>query len=229
MLSGSPAAPRPTPSAAADGLRPKVFCVGLNKTGTSSMKFAMERLGYRVTGSNKRLLREVRRGNLRAAIDHSRGFDFFQDWPWPLIYRELHEEYGDTASFILTRRITFEKWFASLEAHARSSRLFSGQGLAYGFYRPFGREAEYRRIYETHNDAVRDYFTSGPGAGAPFVEMCLEEGDGWEKLCGFLGYDVPDEPFPHRNTAANRRRRWRGRLAVNGVIEPFYRAYARLR
>jgi hypothetical protein len=209
-------------------LRRKVFGIGLNKTGTSSLKFAMDFLGYRTTGSNKALLREVRGGNVAAAIRHSRDYDFFQDWPWPLIYRDLHAEYGDGASYILTRRSTFEKWFASVESHARSSRLFSGQGLSYGYYRPFGRERAYADIYNGHNDAVRDYFTSGPGAGAPFLEMCLDDGDGWEKLCGFLGREIPDRPFPHRNTAAGRQQRWRGRIAVNRAIEPFYRAYARL-
>ena len=42
-------------------LRRKVFGIGLNKTGTSSLKLAMEHLGYRTSGSNKALLREVRR------------------------------------------------------------------------------------------------------------------------------------------------------------------------
>ena len=213
---------------AAGELRRKVFGIGLNKTGTSSLKLAMEHLGYRTSGSNKALLREVRRGNSAPAIAHSRNFDCFSDWPWPLIYRELHEEYGNQACYILTRRSSFKKWFASVETHARSSRLFSGQGLAYGYYRPFGREAAYREIYDRHNDEVRTYFTSGPGAGAPFMEMCLDEGDGWEKLCEFLGCPVPDQPFPHRNTAARRRQRWRGRMAVNRMIEPFYRAYARI-
>ena len=210
-----------------EGLQRKVFGIGLNKTGTTSLKLAMEYLGYRTSGSNKALLREVRKGNVEPAIRHSRDFDSFSDWPWPLIYRELHEEYGDRAFYILTRRSSFEKWFASIETHARSSRLFSGQGLAYGYYRPFGREAAYAEIYNRHNDEVRAYFTSGPGAAAPFLEMCLDEGDGWDKLCGFLGHDVPDQPFPHKNSAARRRRRWAGRLAVNRMIEPFYRAYAR--
>lgn len=225
MLNGSAAAGN---TAQAGQVRPKVFGIGLNKTGTSSLRFAMLRLGYTVTGSNKALLREVRRGNVAAAIEHSRDYDFFQDWPWPLIYRELHEEYGDSARFILTRRISFEKWFASLETHARSSRLFSGQGLAYGYYRPFGREREYEEIYARHNDEARAYFRSGPGAGTPFLEMCFEEGDGWEKLCDFLGHEAPNEPFPHRNTAAGRRRQWRGRQALNRLVEPIYRAYARL-
>jgi len=209
-------------------LRPKVFGIGLNKTGTSSLKMAMGMLGYHTTGSNKQLLRAVRRGDIAPAIEHTRHYDSFQDWPYPLIFRELHEEYGDRAHYILTRRVSFEKWFASVENHARSSRLFSGQRLAYGYHRPFGRRREYEEIYHTHNEAVRDYFSAGAGAGAPFLEMCLDDGDGWEKLCPFLGCEQPDQPFPHRNSAGRRQQRWPGRRALNRTLEPAFRAYARL-
>ena len=33
------------------------------------------------------------------------------------------------------------------------------------------------------------------------LEMDIAAGDGWEKLCAFLGRDVPDQPFPHLNKA----------------------------
>jgi hypothetical protein len=29
--------------------------------------------------------------------------------------------------------------------------------------------------------------------------MNFEEGDAWEKLCSFLGHEIPDRPFPHAN------------------------------
>jgi hypothetical protein len=29
--------------------------------------------------------------------------------------------------------------------------------------------------------------------------MDITAGDGWEKLCGFLGMPVPDAPFPHEH------------------------------
>jgi hypothetical protein len=102
-----------------------------------------------------------------------------------------------------------------------------GQWLPYGYYRPFGREREYEDIYNRHNASVRDYFRNGAGAGAPFIEMCLDDGDGWPKLCALLECDIPDQPFPHANTAARRKQRWRFRRAINRLIEPFYRAYAR--
>ena len=52
-------------------------------------------------------------------------------------------------------------------------------------------------FYEHHNEAVRAYF-----AGTDrLLDVCWEEGDGWDELTGFLGLPVPDAPFPHSNPA----------------------------
>ena len=228
MIALTEKSPTPLAQPDPDARRAKVFAIGLNKTGTTSLKLALEILGYRTSPNSKALMRRIRRGHVAPAIEHTRKFDAFQDWPWPLIFRELFEEYGHEGRYILTRRSSFEKWFASVENHARSSRLFSGQRLAYGYYRPFGRERVYREIYDSHNEAVRSFFATGPGAGAPFLEMCLDHGDGWEQLCSFLNCDVVEMPFPHKNTAANRKDRWRGRRAVNSLVEPVYKAYVKL-
>lgn len=206
----------------------KVFCIGLNKTGTSSMHRALEHLGYRVSGPDKDLLRNVRSGETTSTIRHTRKFDAFQDWPYPLVFKELHREYGSSGRYILTYRESPERWFASVENHARTSRLVRGQWLPYGYYRPFGRERQYIDIYNTHNEEVRAYFLSGPGADAPFLEMCLDHGDGWQKLCTFLGHELPQIPFPHTNTAARRKKGWPVRRAINRVVEPLYRAYVRI-
>ena len=71
----------------------KVFCIGFHKTGTSSMAKAFQKLGYRVTGPNS-----VRDPNIGTnAIDMIEklvnDFDFFQDNPWPILYRDLDKKY----------------------------------------------------------------------------------------------------------------------------------------
>jgi hypothetical protein len=43
---------------------------------------------------------------------------------------------------------------------------------------------------------VRQHFAQYP---AQFLDVCWEKGDGWEKLCRFLGRDIPEGPFPHAN------------------------------
>ena len=46
-----------------------------------------------------------------------------------------------------------------------------------------------------------------PKADRPgkLVEMDFSSGDGWEKLCPFLGLPVPAKPFPHANKAEGRK------------------------
>jgi hypothetical protein len=53
--------------------------------------------------------------------------------------------------------------------------------------------------YERHNDEVRRGVTP-----ERLVEWTPR--DGWEPICRALGVPVPDEPFPHTNTAEDFRR-----------------------
>ena len=67
-----------------------------------------------------------------------------------------------------------------------------------------------RYAYERHNDEVRR---------AVPTERLIDwrPGDGWQPICSILGLPVPDEPFPHENTAAEfetRRRAWQSRAGA---------------
>jgi hypothetical protein len=50
--------------------------------------------------------------------------------------------------------------------------------------------------YERHNDEVRRTV-----AAERLIDW--RPGDGWTPICSRLGLDVPTEPFPHENTAAD--------------------------
>jgi hypothetical protein len=196
----------------------KVVVVGLSKTGTSTLKVMLSGLGYTVCGPRKDLLTRVRAGDIAAIDPVLDQYDAFEDWPWPLTYRYVLERYGDRAKFILSTRGSFEQWYTSLIKHGRSSSPFRGMYPTYGYYRPDGREAEFRKIYETHNEDVRQFFASRP---AQCVEFCLENGDGWDKLCGLLGEPVPDLPVPRQNKAADRNKPVN--VFINELIAPVYR------
>ncbi|HZJ11633.1 MAG TPA: sulfotransferase [Methyloceanibacter sp.] len=199
---------------------PKVFGIGLSKTGTSSLQGALEVLGYRVSGPNRRpLLKQVRSGDLSGVFAQTARDDAFCDFPYPLIFRELHRHFGNNAKFVLTTRRTPDVWYNSVCEHARTSQLFGGQRLTYGFYRPFGRREQYIDFYEKHNEAVRAYFRDNGGDDA-LIELCWDGGEGWDALCEFLGKPIPDQPFPHRNQRDKRRHP--GRRAVNRVVEAVY-------
>ena len=64
------------------------------------------------------------------------------------------------------------------------------------FGSPVGNERIYIERYEQHNREVREYFKDRPD---DLLVFRLTEGDGWKKLCTFLGEPVPGTPFPHKN------------------------------
>lgn len=210
----------------ADMSKVKVFGVGLHKSGTSSLKIALEALGYRVCGPDRKLLRAVAHGDCSGIDDVVSRYDAFEDLPWPLIFEYLFERYGSHAKFVLTTRVSAEKWFASIENHARTSGPMSDTWrLVYNTYRPFGRKQDYIKKYNRHNTRVREFF-SERGADDRLVELCFERGDGWGKLCEFLAEPVPKVPFPHTNRGGTRKK-YLAR-AFNASIEPFYRSYVAL-
>jgi hypothetical protein len=181
---------------------PKVFCIGFQKTGTTSMAAALELLGYRVTSifGQDLGLDELRRSYVARGLEIAREVDAVQDMPWPLIFRELDATFPGS-KFVLTWRET-DRWLASICGHfGRNPAVL--QALTYGAdaAAPVGHEERYRAVYDRHNAEVRGYFRDRPG---DLLEMNLGRGDGWAPLCGFLGVPVPAAPFPASNTARTR-------------------------
>jgi len=50
-------------------------------------------------------------------------------------------------------------------------------------------------------DGVLEYFKNRPN---DLLIFAITEGDGWEKLCPFLGEKRPNTPFPYVNKAGDR-------------------------
>ncbi|HGG61197.1 MAG TPA: hypothetical protein ENK26_14995 [Gammaproteobacteria bacterium] len=198
-----------------DSNHPKIFGIGLNKTGTTTLGDCGRILGYRATGCHRSLLVDVVRHNDFSGVEKViASYDLFEDWPWPVIYRELDKRYPGS-KFILTTRSSPEVWLRSLKKHALRTPPFKHcRKLAYGYSFPHGKEQAHIDQYLRHNAEVRDYFAGREG---DFLEICWENGDGWEKLCPFLGKEIPDVPVPHSNRGANERVS-RGVQALNTVL-----------
>lgn len=200
----------------------KVVVVGLSKTGTTTLGSMLRVLGYRVCGPRKALMRDVQSGNLAAVDPLLDAYTAFQDWPWPLTYRHVWSRHGKDAKFILTTRISTEKWLRSVREHGYGSDILKPMH-GYGYYRPFGREEEFCGIYERHNEEVRAFFRDHP---EHFIEFCLERGDGWDKLCRFLRHPQPESAVPHRNRSDASKKPIN--QALNRAIEPLYRSFCAL-
>mgnify|MGYP006424330067 CR=1 FL=1 len=171
----------------------KVFGIGLNKTGTTTLDACLGTLGYDVKGCDLELTRCAVQGSLAPIFRVADRYDGFQDWPWPLVYQELDARYP-SSKFILTTRSDSETWFQSLKEHADRKGPTEYRKLVYRHEMPHQKKKHHIEIYERHNQNVRDHFH---GREDDLLEVCWEEESGWKELCEFLGHEIPDRSFPH--------------------------------
>ncbi|MFV3414347.1 sulfotransferase [Pseudomonas nitroreducens] len=178
----------------------KVFGIGLNKTGTTTLAICLQKLGFQNHVSVRRdLLARYREGRLEDVFAVSDANQTFEDWPWPLMYKELFARYGDTARYILTKRRSSQSWLNSLKRHSLRTPVDKHcRLLAYGYNYPHGMENYHLELYEKHNIEVREFFAE-QGAEHLLLEISFDSGDGWDELCGFLGYPSPADQLPHEN------------------------------
>ena len=71
----------------------KIFSIGLLKTGTATLRTALQQLGIDVINVDKRLRPDVNAGRLEPLFDffEKRPERTFRGWPLPLVYREIFE------------------------------------------------------------------------------------------------------------------------------------------
>lgn len=96
--------------------RPKVFCIGYNKTGTTTMERVLKNFGYRVPSQRKqerRVVEELYRGNHVPLYTLCKKYDAFQDMPFSrdVTYAVVDAMFPGS-KFILTVRDS-DEWFAS--------------------------------------------------------------------------------------------------------------------
>ena len=171
----------------------KVLGVGLNKTGTTTLGACLHHWGLKHTSCHREAFNLWRNDNYEEILTIAEEFDSFEDWPWPLIYKEIDEKFPNT-KFILTRRINSDTWYKSLCKHAKRTGPTDFRKYIYGYEMPHQHKKEHILFYEKHLDSVREYFYERQDN---FLEVCWEEGDGWDELSSFLGFERPKIPFPH--------------------------------
>ena len=180
--------------------QPKVFGIGYHKTGTTSFGKALTMLGYRVCGPTGVHDPEFIRQLPGSALDKVKGWDAFQDNPWPLLYRQLDAAFPGS-KFVLTTRPR-DQWIRSVVKHfGRNSTPMREWIYGVGYGSPVGNEERYLEFYDRHHFDVREYFSGRDN----LLEYPLVEGAGWDPLCSFLGCPTPGVALPHANKASDRR------------------------
>lgn len=180
----------------------KVFGIGLNKTGTSSLKLALRRLGFDHSRRKMSFSREYFRGNMDVVFEEAETHESFEDWPWPLVYKDMFAKYGSEARYVLTTRISADVWLKSIKTHAERVRGREIRRKIYGYPFPHGVEENYIAYYENHNAEVRRFFAEN-NATHLLSDLCWEKGHGWLELCTFLGEPLRATEFPHSNSRAD--------------------------
>jgi hypothetical protein len=198
----------------------RVVGAGLGRTGTHSLKVALERL---LGGPCYHMAEVFKRpadvpvwhaAAKKEPVDWRKLFDGYAaavDWP-PAAYWSQIAEVFPKAIIVLSTRDTDAWWNSAtrtiFEAYRRGPgpqtppgwREMITETFSNTFTPDFLDEAPAKAAFERHTADVRKR-----AATSRLLEWRAQ--DGWEPLCKALGVPVPDEPFPVTNTAEEFRAR----------------------
>lgn len=191
----------------------QVIGTGVGRTGTYSLKIAIEQLGLGPSHHMEEVIfklptqvplwSEAVAGKPEWSSIYE-GYRSAVDWPTAGFFRELYETYPE-AKFVLTQRSP-ESWADSFGETIYQLMAGKDQAppemldwfkMATGVLKKSGFPDGLDRdglihAFNTHNEAVK--------SAIPDEQLLVfDVREGWEPLCTFLDKPVPDEPFPHTN------------------------------
>ena len=204
----------------------KIFCIGLNKTGTTSLEAALESHGFKVGNqvAGEDLVDKWAKREFAEVVELCHTADAFQDAPFsfPFTYQAL-DMYFPNAKFVLTIRDDFDQWYDSITRfHSKKwadgvriptiedlkNAPYRGTGWAYKVHKllfdspdedPYCKES-LRRYYEGHNSAVVEYFRHRP---TKLLVINLSDPSAYTQFCSFLGLEPVGKNFPWLNRTEN--------------------------
>jgi hypothetical protein len=201
----------------------KVFCIGQNKTGTTTVESILKSLGYKMGNQAKgeMLTKEWAVRDFKNIVKLSKTADAFQDVPFSLDFTyEVLDYVFPRSKFILTVRNDKNEWFNSMTRfHSKivgKDRLPTAEDLKeFGYrYKGFIWDAMhliygideksvydykiYTDQYEMHNHRIKEYFKYRSN---DLLVLNVSEDNAMEKLYAFLGLKYNGEPMPHLNAS----------------------------
>ena len=183
---------------------------GFGRTGTMSLKLALEQLGLGPCYHMVEVFKNPAAPDWwsEAADDPAHadwrkifaGYSSTVDWPNATYYRELADAYP-AAKVIHTERDA-EDWYASTQATIFMDRgpepdtpfARMARKVIYSLFDGRMHDKDHLiSVYETHNAKVRE-------AIPPERLLVYHVADGWAPLCDFLGVAAPEGPTPSVNS-----------------------------
>jgi hypothetical protein len=190
----------------------RVFCIGLNKTGTSSLQRALNKLGYKSVHAKTNdgiNIKEKIENNFyqgKGIISGLENYTAFLDWDRDktshLIFKEFYKQYPDSKFILNTRELN--GWLDSSEKHVlRNQKRMRDNPDKKISWLEINRK-EWEKHYNEHHNSVYEYFSDKMDE---LLIYDITESLGWKPICEFLGHPVPKDPFPKMNIAPNLVRR----------------------
>jgi hypothetical protein len=197
----------------------EVFGAGAGRTGTMSLKTALERLGFGPCHHMLHMLEHPEDIPLWEKVAAGEGVDWHQvydgyrasvDWPGARYWREVTAAFPE-AKVILTVRDP-ESWYESVSNSiypAATAPLPPDAPPSFARLRNFSLSCVWDGIFGGRfpdKDHALRIFTETNEAVKREIDgdrlLVFEVSEGWGPLCEFLGVPVPDEPFPRSNDRA---------------------------
>lgn len=216
----------------------RVIGAGFGRTGTASLKRALELLGFGPCHHMEEVVKSPadvptwERASRGEKIDWK---TFMSPWgsacdfPSSLYYRELVEAFPE-GKVVLTVRDS-GAWYASMRETivpmfnrfpnsvvlpwlpflGAPRRAMGATRLHDEVIARFADEAAVRKRFEDHIEEVKRV--------VPAERLLVfEVKDGWEPLCTFLGVPVPSEPFPRVNDTAEFKKRVVAATVISWIV-----------
>ncbi|KAG0743176.1 hypothetical protein G6F57_006761 [Rhizopus arrhizus] len=196
----------------------QVIGAGFGRTGTYSLQEALNILGYNTLhmscyfkdeNLDFKPFEEAHRNP--ETIDWDKpydGFDAAIEWPTSTFYKELMVKYPD-AKVLLTVR-TPESWYASIcktvapmmqrQKEIKSEKLkdtlrMANKFMLGGIFADEEKMKDEKAIQKLFTDHIEEVKRHVPSDRL----LVMELGEGWDRLCQFLGKEVPKVPYPKTN------------------------------
>ena len=202
----------------------KVFCIGFNKTGTTSTEKTLKDFGYRLGNQAiaEMLIADWFKKDFRRLIQYCHTSDAFQDAPFslPNTYQVLDKTFPNS-KFILTVRNSKEQWYQSLvNSHTKlfssdkhrppnendlNNALYRYKGFILDSMKMIYNYPEvalydfvyYTALYEQHNQCIIDYFSNCP---EKLLVLNVSKPNAYQDLATFLSIKVSKKAkFPWKN------------------------------